>query len=60
MKSGVLLSQVIVRLGVSGETIQRFAREGKIRTTKLPSGWKLYNEDDVEKVRRSRAAKHEH
>ena len=57
---GLLLSQVIARLGVSGETIQRWARNGAIRFERLPSGWKSYREKDISRLQRERARKRRH
>lgn len=54
---GLLLSQVIARLGLSGETIQRLTREGRIRFERLPSGWKSYSEQDISRIKRERARK---
>lgn len=50
----LLPSQAAARLGVCGKTLQHWARTGKIRFSRLPSGWRVYDPKDVERIRLKR------
>lgn len=55
---GLLPSQAAARLGICSKTLQHWSRRGLIRFSRLPSGWRLYDSKDVERIRVKRAKRH--
>ena len=51
----LLPSQAAARLGVCSKTLQHWARTGKIRFSRLPSNWRVYESAVVERIRLKRA-----
>lgn len=47
----VIASQAARELGVSTKTLADWADRGRIRTTRTPAGWRLYDWADVQKIK---------
>ena len=46
------ISKAAARLGVSQDTLRRWADQGLIKTVKLPSGFRRFSEEEITRKRR--------
>lgn len=49
---GIIAGQAAREIGVSVRTLALWADQGKIRVKRMAGGWRLYHEDDVQKLKR--------
>ncbi len=46
------VSQAAARLGISQDTVRRWADQGLLKTVKLPSGYRRFEPAEIERKRR--------
>lgn len=51
---GVIAGQAAAILGVSTRTLAMWANAGKVRATRTPGGWRLYNLAEIRRLKRRR------
>lgn len=50
MSKRLKIGEVASLLGVSTETVREYTRKGIIKCHRLPSGWRVYDYDEVMRV----------
>ena len=52
---GIIASQAARELGVSARTLATWADKGRIKSVRSAGGWRLYDEDDVRRLKKEMA-----
>lgn len=54
---GIIASQAARELGISARTLSGWAQTGRIKTSRTAGGWRLYDQADIQRVKKEMAAR---